>query len=117
MVDTQELYEERRAAEKIRSMYDYYKKNHLKDPPGVMELEDAAATVSFLFEQIESLTAQLDTLREAAMDAKRVLADYAGKGQLSDDLYCNTKGIIPAGHASRAYLRIKAALNQQEEKI
>lgn len=53
---------------------------------------------------------------EALKDAQSVLADYAGKGELSDELYNKTEGVIPVGHASRCYLRIENALNQETEK-
>lgn len=74
-----------------------------------------------LKEDIGQLTPQqspqrrVTQLENALEDACNVLADYAGKGKLSDELYKNTTNVIPAGHASRCHLRIKQALDDVEE--
>ena len=69
------LYEERRAAKRIYDGYQYYKFHHLHDEPGIIELEDAAATVSFLFEQLEAATKREEKLREELKATKKHLRD------------------------------------------
>ena len=60
--ELKELYEEQRAAKRIGDMYEYYKENHLKDPPCIIELEEACNTATWLFTQLRELKKQYKDL-------------------------------------------------------